>query len=129
MEDLDFVNRTNGRCGSAAEEPMVRGLTAGAEWIRTFSSALDRQRFRGSSELGPIYLRIGHPSPRRHRRTDRVVGRQSEEPPLTARMRRHHTTATLSAVRAHRGTEGSNPLPSTGESGELPITSEGPARF
>jgi len=36
--------------------------------------------------------------------------------PLTARIRRRHTTATLSAVRAHRGTEGSNPFPSREES-------------
>jgi hypothetical protein len=33
----------------------------------------------------------------------RVVGRRSEERPLTARIRRRHTTAALSAVRAHRG--------------------------
>jgi hypothetical protein len=70
----------------------------------------------GSSELGPIYLRVGHPGPRRPRRTDRVVGRQSEEPPLAARIRRCHTTVTLSAVRAHRGTEISNPVSSSGES-------------
>jgi len=31
---------------------MVRGLSAGAEWIRTFSSALDRQQFVVSSEFG-----------------------------------------------------------------------------
>jgi hypothetical protein len=57
----------------------------------------------GSSELGPIYRRTGHPSSCRPRHTDRVVGRRSEEPPLTARIRRRHTTATLSAVQAHRG--------------------------
>ena len=38
-------------------EPIVRRLTAGAEWIRTFGSALDRQQFVVSSELGPIYRR------------------------------------------------------------------------
>jgi len=36
------------------------GLSAGAEWIRTFSSALDRQRFRGFVRVGPIYRRTGH---------------------------------------------------------------------
>ena len=41
---------------------------------------------------------------------------RSEEPPLTARIRQRHITTTLSAVRAHRGTEGSNPFPSSGES-------------
>jgi hypothetical protein len=39
----------------------------------------------GSSELGPIYRRIGHPSSCRPRHTDRVVERRSEEPPLAAR--------------------------------------------
>ena len=33
---------------------MVRRLTAGAEWIRTFSSAPDGQQFVVSSELGPM---------------------------------------------------------------------------
>jgi hypothetical protein len=70
----------------------------------------------GSSELGPIYRRTGHPSSFRSRHTNRVVGRRSEEPPLTARIRRRHTTAALSAVQAHRGTDSSNPFPSTGES-------------
>jgi hypothetical protein len=41
---------------------------------------------------------------------------RSEEPPLTARIRQRHITTTLSAVRAHRGTEGSNPFPSSKES-------------
>jgi hypothetical protein len=40
----------------------------------------------GSSELGPIYRRTGHPSSCRPRHTDRVVERRSEEPPLTARI-------------------------------------------
>jgi hypothetical protein len=39
------------------QNPARRGLSAGAEWIRTFSSALDRQQFVVSSELGPIYRR------------------------------------------------------------------------
>ena len=54
----------------------------------------------GSSELGPIYRRTGHPSSCRPRHTDRVVGWWSEEPRLTARIRRRHTRAALSAVRA-----------------------------
>jgi hypothetical protein len=40
--------------------------------------------------------------------------------PTHRRIRRSHATAALSAVRAHRGTEGSNPFPSSGESDELP---------
>jgi hypothetical protein len=57
-----------------------------------------------------------HLSSCRSRHTNRVVGRRSEEPLLTARIRRRHTTAALSVVRAHRGTDGSNPFPSSGES-------------
>ena len=45
------------------------GLSAGAEWIRTFSSALDRQRFRGFVRVGSIYRRPGHPSTCRLRHT------------------------------------------------------------
>jgi hypothetical protein len=37
-------------------------------------------------------------------------------PPLTVRIRRRHTKVALSGVRAHRGTEGSNPSPSSKES-------------
>jgi len=58
---------------------MHSGLFAGAEWIRTLSSALDRQWFRGFVRVGAIYLRVGHPSPPRPRRTDGVVGRRSEK--------------------------------------------------
>jgi len=47
-----------------------------------------------------IYRGTGHPSSCRPRHTDRVVGWWSEEPRLTARIRRRHTTAALSAVRA-----------------------------
>src|SRR6516164_7663059 len=72
--------------------------------------------FVGSSELEPIYRRTGHPSSCRPRHTDRVVGRRSEESPLTARIRRRQTTAALSAVRAHRGTVDSNPLSSSRQS-------------
>ena len=55
--------------------------------------------------MGPIYRRTRHPSSCRPRHSDRVAERRSEEPPLTARIRRRHTTAALSAVQAHRGTE------------------------
>jgi hypothetical protein len=47
--------------------------------------------------------------------------------PLTARIRRSHATAALSAVRAHRGTEGSNPFPSTEESANFRSLSGGAA--
>ena len=85
--------------------PARHGLSAGAEWIRTFSSALDRQQFVVSSEFGADRPAHGHRSSCRPRRTDRVVGRLSGAPPLTARIRRRHTKVALSAVRAHRGTE------------------------
>ena len=39
----------------------------------------------GSSELGPIYRRIGHPSSCQPRHTDQVVERRSEEPLFNAR--------------------------------------------
>jgi hypothetical protein len=61
--------------------------------------------------LGPIYRRTGHPSICRPGHTDRVVGRRFEEPRLADRIRRRHTTAALSAMRAHRGTECSNRSP------------------
>jgi hypothetical protein len=41
---------------------------------------------------------------------------RSGAPSLTARIRRRHTKVALSAVLARRGTEGSNPFPSSGES-------------
>jgi len=44
-------------------------------------------------------------------------GPRSRRSPL--RIRRRHTLAVLSAVRAHRGTDGSNPLSSSGESDQL----------
>ena len=52
-------------------------------------------------------------------------GRRSGAPPLTAWIRRRHTKVALSAVRAHRGTEGSNPFPSSGESRKLQLIGEG----
>ena len=53
-----------------------RRLTAGAERIRTFSSALDRPQFLVSSEFGRSTG--GRPSSCRPWRTDRVVGRGPE---------------------------------------------------
>ena len=41
----------------------------GGSWIRTFSSALDRQRFRGFVRVGSIYRRPDHPSTCRPRHT------------------------------------------------------------
>src|SRR6516165_954368 len=72
-----------------------------------------------SSPRSASSRRTGHPRSRRPRHTVRVVERRSEEPPLTARIRRRHTMAALSAVQAHRGTDGSNPLSSSEESCEL----------
>ena len=64
----------------------VRGrLFAGAEWIRTFSSALDRRRFRG-------FVRVG---------TDLPAHRSSEQLPASAQ----HLLKSISAV--------SMPMPTT----------------
>jgi hypothetical protein len=62
----------------------------------------------GSSELGPIYRRTGH-----RVGGAAVCGRHS--PPGSGGI----TTSALSAVQAHHGTEGSNPFPSSGASGEI----------
>ena len=51
----------------------------------------------------------------------------SGAPPLAARIRRCHTKVALSAVRAHRGSKGSNPSPSSGESCELRYRHRRPA--
>ena len=69
-------------------------LAAGGEWIRTSSSARDRQRFRG-------FGRVGADRPSASRRA--VVYRRMKAP-------------TLLAVARHRGTGSSNPFPSSGES-------------
>ena len=97
---------------ATCEGPKVCGLTTGAEWIRTVSSAVDWQQFVVSSELGPIYRRtvvravagLGEPI----ELSDGV-----RAPPLTALIRRRHTKVALSAVRAHRGSKGSNSSPSS----------------
>jgi len=87
---------------AAAADPRDRGrgpYSTGA-FVRVGADLSGHRSSKPSPGLGePIELSGGSP-----------------EPPLTARIRRRHTTATLSAVRAHRGTEGSNPFPSREES-------------
>src|SRR5215831_3226980 len=74
------------------------GLSAGAEWNSNVQfRAPDRQRFRGFIRVGTIYRRTGHPSNCRPRHTNRLSGGGPRS-------------------RRHRGTEGSNPFPSNGES-------------
>ena len=50
--------------------------------------------FAGSSELGPIYRRTGHPSSCWSRHTNRVVGRRSAEPQLGDRHEDEEQTPT-----------------------------------
>ena len=70
----------------SARKPVRSRLPAGAGWIRTCSSALDRQQFRDFILVGAdLPARTGHPSSCRPRHADRVVGRRSEELPLTGR--------------------------------------------
>ena len=110
------ARRGNCRLFDTGRRNLARdGLFAGGRWIRTSRSAVDWQKFVVSSELGPIYrctviravAGLGE---------HRVVGRGPGAPPLTARIRRRHTKVALSAVRAHRGSKGSNPFPSRSES-------------
>ena len=96
----------NGRDTSANRRASPRPYLCGGRPVMGVPTAIG----------GPIYRRTGHPSSCRPRHTDRVVERRSEEPPLTARIKRRHTMAALSAVQAHRGSEGSNPSPSSAES-------------
>jgi hypothetical protein len=80
-----------------------------------FSSALDRQQFVVSSEFGRFTgARSSEQLPALANRSSCRAG--SGAPSLTAPIRRRHTKVALSAVRARRGTEGSNPFPSSGES-------------
>jgi hypothetical protein len=58
----------------AGRNPARHGLSAGGRWLRTFSSALDSQRFRGFVRVGADLPTTGHPSSCRRRHTDRVVG-------------------------------------------------------
>src|SRR6266446_8151935 len=75
----------------------------------------DYQGFRAASELGRSILAAGQPSSCRPT-TDRVVRPPFKEPPPTAESG-GATRAALLAMRAHRGTGSSNPLPSSRESG------------
>jgi hypothetical protein len=81
---------------------MVRRLTAGAEWIRTFSPALDRQRFVG-------FVRVGADLPA-HRSSEQLPASAyrsicrggGPRPPLTARIRRHHHVSAIGGASASR---------------------------
>ena len=73
-----------------------------------------------------VILAAGQPSSCRPT-TDRGCKRPFKEPPLTAESG-GATRAALLAMRAHRGTGSSNPLPSSGESGELPYCAAGSSR-
>ena len=81
--------------------------------------------FEASVGLGPIDRRRGGI-------VRAVVGlgkpiglfRRLKEPPLTAEIK----APTLLAVASHRGTEISNPFPSSSESGELPYCAAGSSR-
>src|SRR6516162_11515856 len=112
---------TNGRCGSAAEEPMVCRLTGGGNRIRTIGPA----RVKGLSAVAD-----------ERRRTDKLDGvikhRSSRETRMVGR------GATLDGRLFLGGTDGSNPVPSSSESGsrgnspshvEKPGVSRGPSRF
>ena len=81
---------------------MVRRLAAGAEWIRTFSPALDRQRFVG-------FVRVGADLPA-HRSSEQLPASAyrsicrggGPRPPLTARIRRHHHVSAIGGASASR---------------------------
>jgi len=69
---------------------MVRRLTAGGSWIRTFSSALDRHQFVVSFEFGrSTDAPSSEQLPASANRSSCRAG--SGAPPLTARIGRRHT--------------------------------------
>src|SRR6516225_2858564 len=88
---------------SAAEEPMVCGLSAGGNRIRTIGPALVKGLWAVADERC---------------RTDKLDGvikhRSSRETTMVGR------GASLDVRLFFGGTDGSNPVPSIGESGELP---------
>jgi hypothetical protein len=87
--------------------------------LGTDSSLLpDYQGFRDSVRVGPIDPRGGSAEQLAAHQPIGVVRRPFREPPLTAESG-GATRAALLAMRAHRGTGSSNPLPSSRESGEL----------
>jgi hypothetical protein len=95
---------------------MVRRLIAGGEWIGTFSSARGTRQVAVSRlrpSLGPIDCRRGViiPAVVGLGKTNRAVFGGSRSP------LRHMKAPTLSA--GHRGTESSNPFPSSRESTNL----------
>ena len=77
----------------------------------------DYQGFRAASELGRSILAAGQPSSCRPT-TDRGCKAAIQGAALTAESG-GATRAALLAMRAHRGTGSSNPLPSSGESANL----------
>ena len=93
------------------EGPKVCGLTTGAEWIRTFSSAVGWQQFVVSSELGPIYRRtvvravagLGEPI----ELSDGVRGAATHRPDQAA----SHQSRAVGGASASRN-RGLNPAPS-----------------
>jgi hypothetical protein len=90
------------KLGQGDEEPMVCRLTAGAEWIRTFSPALDRQRFVGFVRVGadlPAHRSSEQLPPSAYRSICQGGG---PRPPLTARIRRHHHVSAIGGASASR---------------------------
>jgi len=105
--------------------PARHGLSAGGEWIRTSSSARDRQRLRGFGRVGadrPSARRY-HPRSRRPRQIDRAVAAYRG-----VIVHRRMKAPTLLAVARHRGTDSSNPFPSSGESAAKPRERSQPGR-
>src|SRR6516165_3060143 len=94
---------TNGRCGSAVYEPIVR--------CRPITKV-----FGAASELGRSILAASQPSSCRPTTDRGYKAAPFKELPLNAESG-GATRAALLAMRAHRGTGSSNPLPSSGESG------------
>jgi hypothetical protein len=103
--------------------PSTRGSISRFAWTRCWSGMDSNVQFRARWATVCGFVRVGsdgpahgHPSSCRPRRTARVSGggpgRRHSPPGSGGR----HTKVALSAVRAHRGTEGSNPFPSTEES-------------
>ena len=70
-----FSSRALGRSRSAAEEPMVCGLSAGGNWIRTSSSAPDRQQFRSFVRDGHALLGAATCQPRRDEAAAKIARR------------------------------------------------------
>src|SRR5271169_3815473 len=75
----------------------------------------DYQGFRAASELGRSILAAGQPSSCRPTTDRGCKAAPFKEPPLTAESG-GATRAALLAMRAHRGTGSSNPLPSSRQS-------------